>query len=223
MTQPLSACRRTFLGDVPQPWLLPITSVSESRLLTELGLPAAEQNQILGLRIGRAKPASGANIWGLWLTEQQISSRAIVRLANNPPPEVGRLQRLTSKRLLRPFPLGLRLSGKNMSPLPCWLSGAQSVALNMSNNDLAVHLHFALFNGSKGFVLKPPGMLGHLSDAADADGNTDEDYWPPPCDQLHIATIDLLSLHNLVKVLSPIASGASPVTAPTLLSLVSMP
>eukprot|EP00966_Prymnesium_polylepis_P201258 4663247-Prymnesium_polylepis.1 len=66
----------------------------------------------------------------------------------------------------------------------------------MSNNDLAVHLHFALFNGSKGFVLKPPGMLGALSNAGD--GNTD-DYWPPPCDQLRIATIDILSLHSSPK------------------------
>eukprot|EP00966_Prymnesium_polylepis_P006156 140986-Prymnesium_polylepis.1 len=46
-----------------------------------------------------------------------------------------------------------------MSPLPCWLAGSQSVALNMSNNDLPVQLHFALFNGSNGFVLKPPAMV----------------------------------------------------------------
>eukprot|EP00966_Prymnesium_polylepis_P077141 1786886-Prymnesium_polylepis.2 len=114
--KPLTACRSTFLGDAPQPWILPITSVNESRLLKELGLPKAEHNQIVGLRIRHVQRVSGAsNIWGFWLTEQQISSRAIVRLANNPPPGVGRLQRLTSQRLLRPFPLGLRLSGKNMS------------------------------------------------------------------------------------------------------------
>eukprot|EP00966_Prymnesium_polylepis_P228465 5287588-Prymnesium_polylepis.2 len=29
----------------------------------------------------------------------------------------------------------------------------------MSDNDLPLHLHFALFNGSGGFVLKPPEML----------------------------------------------------------------
>jgi hypothetical protein len=57
-----------------------------------------------------------------------------------------------------PFPLGLRFSGKNMSPLPCWLAGAQSVALNMSNNDVSVQLHFALFQGSDGYVLKPEDM-----------------------------------------------------------------
>ena len=69
------------------------------------------------------------------------------------------MQRRTATRLLRPFPLGLRFSGKNMSPLPCWLAGAHSVALNMSNNDLPVQLHFALFHGSGGYVLKPPEML----------------------------------------------------------------
>jgi hypothetical protein len=67
----------------------------------------------------------------------------------------------------------------------------------MSNNDLAVHLHFALFNGSKGFVLKPTGMLGGLFDASDSS----DDYWPPPCDHLHIASLDIISLHNLPKVL----------------------
>eukprot|EP00966_Prymnesium_polylepis_P232838 5385042-Prymnesium_polylepis.1 len=37
-----------------------------------------------------------------------------------------------------------------MSPLPFWLVGAQHVALNMSNNDLPVHFHYALFCGSGG-------------------------------------------------------------------------
>jgi len=45
-----------------------------------------------------------------------------------------------------------------MSPLPGWLTGSQSVALNMSNNDVPIQLHFALFNGSPGFILKPLEM-----------------------------------------------------------------
>jgi len=64
--------------------------------------------------------------------------------------------------------LGLRFSGKNMSPLPCWLAGTQSVALNLcSGNDLAVQLHFALFNHSLGFVLKPPEMCVGVSKEPD--------------------------------------------------------
>ena len=117
------------------------------------------------------------------------------------------MQRRTATRLLRPFPLGLRFSGKNMSPLPCWLAGAHSVALNMSNPDLAAQLHFALFDGSGGYVLKPKemrtapsgGRAGAIS--AEADGHFDE-YWPPPRAELHRTTIEILSLHNLPKVRS---------------------
>ena len=35
--------------------------------------------------------------------------------------------------------------------------------LNMSDNDLAVQVHFALFRGSGGFVLKPSAMLKKAS------------------------------------------------------------
>eukprot|EP00966_Prymnesium_polylepis_P077047 1784910-Prymnesium_polylepis.1 len=79
---------------------------------------------------------------------------------------------------------GLRFSGVNMNPLAGWLGGsrhwdsncslctcirliavfyisphrAQHIALNMSNVDVALQLHFALFKGSAGFVLKPHDM-----------------------------------------------------------------
>eukprot|EP00966_Prymnesium_polylepis_P229116 5301864-Prymnesium_polylepis.2 len=85
---------------------LSITSISELRLLTELGLPEVEQKQILGLRLRTLAFSSG-----LWVSERQLSSRAIVRLALDPPLEVGKMQRHTSARLLRPYPLGSRLSG----------------------------------------------------------------------------------------------------------------
>eukprot|EP00966_Prymnesium_polylepis_P033738 784224-Prymnesium_polylepis.1 len=104
------------------------------------------------------------------------------------------MQRRTSKLLVRLFPLGLRFDSKNMSPLPGWLAGSQNVALNMSTNDLAVQLHYALFNCSQGFVLKPAEMNAHASTpmaratrakappGGGSDGGPDEDaYWPPPC------------------------------------------
>jgi hypothetical protein len=53
-----------------------------------------------------------------------------------------------------------------MSPLPCWLAGAQSVALNFSNNDVPVQLHFALFNASTGYVLKPVEMRHAAEDVS---------------------------------------------------------
>jgi len=104
-----------------------------------------------------------------------LSTLALFRLAANPPRSAGFIQRRASAWLVRPFPLGLRFSGKNMSPLPGWLVGAQSVALNMSNNDLAMQLHYALFNGSGGYVLKPLEMSGaYLSATRSADDDDDD-------------------------------------------------
>eukprot|EP00966_Prymnesium_polylepis_P205556 4763703-Prymnesium_polylepis.1 len=81
-----------------------------------------------------------------------------------------------------PFPHGLRFSGKNMSPLPCWLAGAQYPALNFGGRcDLAVQLHFALFAGSVGFVLKPLEMRTELPVAR---SSISEAYWPPPRERL---------------------------------------
>lgn len=88
------------------------------------------------------------------------------------------MQRRTAGWLTRAFPLGLRLSGANMSPLPCWLAGAQFVALNFSNNDLAVQLHFALFKGSKGYILKPPEMRP----AMDEDYSAEEAAFAAACE-----------------------------------------
>lgn len=79
----------------------------------------------------------------------------------------------------------------------------------MSNVDLPLQLHFALFNQSDGFVLKPPEMLRGPEGA-----NKDEDSvrmprvevgpeqsWPPHREQLHCTTIAILSLHNCPKPL----------------------
>ena len=122
----------------------------------------------------------------------------------------------------------LRFSGKNMSPLPCFLAGAQFACLNFTDNDLAVMLHFALFSGSGGFVLKPSEMRmgssdcdsfrnASLSDASpscyrrpavcrvlsagmsqQADDN--DVHWPPPRAILTCVSIRAISLHNLPKV-----------------------
>ena len=59
-------------------------------------------------------------------------------IAYDPPVGAARVQECTAKALLRPYPLGLRFSGSNMDPLPCWLCGAHFVALHMCNNDLPV-------------------------------------------------------------------------------------
>jgi len=181
---------------------IPITSINEDRLLTELGLSEVERSRLEGLI-----PSSSSSLRDEdqhELSQGQLSSRAVVRLACNPPQAVGTIQKLTTSWLLRPFPLGLRLSGSNMSPQPFWLCGAQSVALNMSNTDLPVQLHFALFDGCKGFLLKPPAMLASstrlTSDAAAESANLEADScWPPPHEMLTCTTIEVFSLHNLPK------------------------
>jgi len=194
-----------FLGDVTPGSPLPITSMGEDRLLTELGLSLSERNQIEGLSAVSE------------VMEAQMAQRAIARLAANPPQVVGDMQRRTSKWLLRTFPLGLRFSGKNMSPIPSWLAGAHAVALNMSNNDLPVQLHFALFKGSGGYVLKPDEMRllpesparGDSEDNANGHDNRDladqesswqsESFWPRARPKLRRTTIEIVSLHNLPK------------------------
>mmetsp|Transcript_15402 Transcript_15402/g.46245 ORF Transcript_15402/g.46245 Transcript_15402/m.46245 type:complete len:545 (-) Transcript_15402:93-1727(-) len=186
----------TLLSVNPPNWALPITSINEDRALAALGLNRAERCQIEGLHLGSS--TLGGDYLGA--TEEQISSRAIARLAADPPPQVGVIQRRVARWLLRPYPAGLRFSGKNMNPLPFWLAGAQSVALNMSNVDLPLQLHFALFKNVVGYVLKPLGMRvvppeGEMEpDEADHD-----EYWPPPRDALHRTTISIISLHNLPK------------------------
>jgi len=78
--------------------------------------------------------------------------------------------------------------------------------------DLAVHIHFALFRGSGGYVLKPSEMLvaGAMRIAGNSKGEDNEEeetpqpldedaYWPPARKTLHCATIQVLSLHHLPK------------------------
>ena len=90
-SEPVSA----FLGDAKPKSELPITSINEDRLLKALGISVSERNLIEGL-LARSKGQVG-----IGLTEEQQTSRAIVRLAANPPPEVKGIQRRTADWLLR--------------------------------------------------------------------------------------------------------------------------
>ena len=100
--------------------------------------------------------------------------------------------------------------------------------LNFSDSDLAVQLHFAIFNGSEGFVLKPTAMSaspdqnemtrGNISDSHGDYSPTAAEpglagqqrvnqwqqngdiYWPLACQRLHRTTLRVLSLHHLPKV-----------------------
>ncbi len=67
---------------------------------------------------------------------------------------------------MRVYPKGTRISSKNLNPVPFWGVGAQVCALNWQTFDHSIQLNEALFSGSDGYVLKPPGLrIG-------GDGNT---------------------------------------------------
>ena len=94
-------------------------------------------------------------------------------------------------------PMGQRFSGANMDPIPPWLSGAHYIALNMTNVDLPTMLHHALFASAAGYVLKPQEMCDN------------SEPWPTMRDDLHRATLEILSCHNLPKLRErrPLLSG----------------
>jgi len=218
-----------FVDGVASPTPLPMSSMREERYLRALKLSQAERNQMMGL--GLPSNHEGEGVFGL--SETQLAYRAIAQLAERPPAAAGPLQRRTASWLLRLFPEGLRFSGTNMSPIPGWLGGAQSITLNMTppgdKTDLAMQLHFALFNGCDGYLLKPPEMLldseimpalksrdsqlesmrqGSRDDMRNSsvqheqegeDEEDDNDYWPPTREWLHRATVEILSLHGLPK------------------------
>lgn len=77
----------------------------------------------------------------------------------------------------------------------------------MSNVDVPLQLHFALFSSSSGgFVLKPPEMriITPIElDGIGQDGSHDQLHlqWPPSRSHLFCATINILSLHQLPKVM----------------------
>ena len=198
-----SAPMASFLKDAPSRARVYMTSLDENGLLKRIGVTRADRDRIEGLQSGISNSsvvAQGRRSF----TGLQVANEAVARVARDPPTQVGVMQWRTTEKLLRIYPLGLRFSGSNMSPLPGWLSGGQSVCLNLATTkslDLATQVHVALFTRSEGYVLKPPEMLHESSEAHSAEQQVyDPDaFWPPPRETLHCTTIDVLSLHNLPK------------------------
>lgn len=191
--------------DAP-PSILTISSIEEDKLLKVLGVSASERDLIEGLHSRQRTSVTDAVLGS---TAAQVSRWALVRLASDPPAKVGHMQRRTTLALLRPYPMGIRFSGANMNPLAGWLAGAHCIALNMSNMDVPLQLHFALFSSSSGgFVLKPPEMRVITPIEEDGrttigqDGNHPDQlylHWPPSRKRLFCATIRVLSLHTCPK------------------------
>ena len=84
-----------FTSGAPPKWALPITSVSEDRLLKMLGLSHLERYEIESLSTVKVRGGAG-------LTEEQLTQRAVARLAADPPPGVAKMQRRTSAWACRP-------------------------------------------------------------------------------------------------------------------------
>jgi hypothetical protein len=93
----------TFLRGEQPIWVLPVSSISEARFLTALGVNRVEKQQIIGLGVTTRNHKAGDESF---VSQEQHASRALVRLATDPPPAVGKVQRNASKWLLRPFPDG---------------------------------------------------------------------------------------------------------------------
>ena len=148
-----------FLADNPPKWPLVIVSLSESKLLNELALPKAEQKLICGLQLGPS-PSSVVVRGGTILSETQLANLATVRLARDPPPRVGQMQRRAAGILLRVYPHGFRFSGKNMTPLPCWLSGAHYAAVyRRDSNSHAPSTALAAASAPPAAASAPPADL----------------------------------------------------------------
>lgn len=71
---------------------------------------------------------------------------------------------LTETSLVRVYPSGTRIDSSNFGPLTSWSCGIQMVAMNYQTSDQNLHLHNAMFAGSRGYVLKPQVMWnpGHI-------------------------------------------------------------
>jgi phosphatidylinositol phospholipase C delta len=59
--------------------------------------------------------------------------------------------------LMRIYPQGMRVDSSNFDPVTFWRAGMQVVALNWQSWDVGMILNEAMFAGSDGYVLKPPG------------------------------------------------------------------
>lgn len=67
----------------------------------------------------------------------------------------------TATRMVKSYPKGIRQDSSNMSPMPSWVCGIQSVAMNCQTCDEDMDLVNGLFsiNGNIGYVLKPQLLL----------------------------------------------------------------
>ncbi|PFH49185.1 hypothetical protein AMATHDRAFT_148284 [Amanita thiersii Skay4041] len=62
--------------------------------------------------------------------------------------------------LRRIYPRGTRIQSTNLDPLRFWRSGAHITSLNWQSFDRGTQINESMFIGTKGWVLKPPYLVG---------------------------------------------------------------
>lgn len=82
--------------------------------------------------------------------------------------EPGKLFQHNKNYLMRVFPKGLRVASSNLDPAVSWRLGVQMAALNWQYVNEGTMINHAMFDGSKGYVLKPPGYRDAPGDHAAA-------------------------------------------------------
>lgn len=66
-----------------------------------------------------------------------------------------------TKHQVRIYPKGTRIRSNNFNPITYWRTGGQVSALNWQKFDKGMQINRAMFEGSDGWVLKHPSLLGH--------------------------------------------------------------
>lgn len=64
------------------------------------------------------------------------------------------------RHLMRTYPAGTRVDSSNMDPSQHWRRGVQYAALNWQTLDDGMMLNDAMFEGTRGYLLKPDGYRG---------------------------------------------------------------
>ena len=105
--------------------------------------------------------------------------------------------------LMRTYPAGTRVDSSNMDPTQHWRKGVQFAALNWQTRDDGTMLNDALFAGTSGFVLKPPGYRGAHPSAPPPTTST-----PEP--QIPHRTLRKLHIHAIAAQDLPFPDDASP-------------
>lgn len=76
--------------------------------------------------------------------------------------DTGKIRKLLSHNrdyFMRIYPKGLRVDSSNPDPSFHWRRGVQMVAMNWQRTDEGMMINDAMFANTKGWILKPPGLL----------------------------------------------------------------